>query len=139
MSCSDNVVRAGLTPKFKDVENLLNILIYDGRSGSEILFKPEMIDEKHQFTSLFRPPIEDFAVAKIQVPQSVKDYEIVNSKFGSIILVISGSATMAASGMDTLTIKRGSILFIPSKVGPSIKLSSIENNLTCYQAMYNDF
>ncbi|KAG5680653.1 hypothetical protein PVAND_010147 [Polypedilum vanderplanki] len=139
MSCSDNVVRAGLTPKFKDVENLLSMLIYDGRNANEILFKPEMIDEKHQFTSLFRPPIDDFAVAKVEIPQSVKDYEIVNSKFGSIILVISGSAIMSASGMETLNIKRGSIIFVPSSVGPSLKLSNIENNLICYQAMYNDF
>ena len=28
MACSDNVVRAGLTPKFKDVDNLVNLLTY---------------------------------------------------------------------------------------------------------------
>ena len=28
MACSDNVVRAGLTPKFKDVDNLVNMLTY---------------------------------------------------------------------------------------------------------------
>jgi mannose-6-phosphate isomerase len=139
MSCSDNVVRAGLTPKYKDVENLLSMLIYEGKSASEILFKPEMIDEKHIFTSLFRPPVEDFAVAKIEIPQNIKDYEVINSKTGSIILVISGNATMIAEGMESLSIKRGSIIFVPSKVTTPVKLSSIENNFTCYQAMYNDF
>ena len=28
MACSDNVVRAGLTPKFKDVDNLVSMLTY---------------------------------------------------------------------------------------------------------------
>jgi mannose-6-phosphate isomerase len=28
MACSDNVVRAGLTPKFKDVDNLVDMLSY---------------------------------------------------------------------------------------------------------------
>lgn len=139
MSCSDNVVRAGLTPKFKDVENLLSMLIYNGANANDKLFKPTTYDDDHQYTSLFKPPIEDFAVAKIETPSNVTNYEIVNSKFGSIVLVISGSASLYATGMNSLDIKRGSVIFIPSKIGPTIKLLKIKDNFICYQAMYNDF
>ena len=139
MSCSDNVVRAGLTPKFKDVANLLSMLTYEGAAASDKLFKPTILDENHKFTWLFKPPVEDFAVTKVEVPSNVTDYEIVNSKFGSIILVISGEATMTASGMETLHLKRGKIFFVPSKVGPALDLKGVKNNFICYQAMFNNF
>lgn len=34
MSRSDNVVRSGLTPKFKDVETLVDMLTYDYGPGA---------------------------------------------------------------------------------------------------------
>lgn len=67
MACSDNVVRAGLTPKFKDVDVLLDMLVYEGATPSEKLFKPKVLDEQHKYTLLFKPEIQDFAVAKISV------------------------------------------------------------------------
>lgn len=67
MACSDNVVRAGLTPKFKDTDTLLEMLIYDGESAREKLFKPYVLDENHPHTLVFKPNIEDFALAKYAV------------------------------------------------------------------------
>lgn len=64
MACSDNVVRAGLTPKFKDVETLCSILDYECTARSERMFRPAQEDE---FTLLFKPPVPDFAVAQITV------------------------------------------------------------------------
>lgn len=139
MSCSDNVVRAGLTPKFKDVENLIRLLVYDGAKAEDKLFQPAIVDDDHKYTLLFKPPVEDFAVAKIHVPPSVTSYEIVNSKFGSIILVISGTATISGHGMESLNLKRGKIIFLPSKVGPRIALTKISGDFICYQSMFNDF
>lgn len=139
MSCSDNVVRAGLTPKFKDVENLLSMLDYDGASATEKLFQPTIFDDAHKFTWLFKPPVEDFAVVKIKIPSGVASYEILNSKFGSIVLVISGEAEISAPGMAKLELKRGKIIFLPSKVGPKVALSNIHSDFVCYQAMFNDF
>lgn len=139
MSCSDNVVRAGLTPKFKDVENLLNMLIYDGAKAEDKIFLPRIFDEQHKFTHLFQPPVEDFSVAKIELPGNVQNYEIVNSKYASIILVISGEAEMSANGMENLKLQRGKVIFLPSKVGPKIELKNIKENFICYQAMFNKF
>lgn len=139
MSCSDNVVRAGLTPKFKDVENLLEMLIYDGAKAEEKLFQPKILDEEHKFTWLFKPPVEDFAVAKIELPTNVESYEIINSQFGSIILVISGEAEMSGNAMEKLDLRRGKIIFLPAKVGPKVTLSKIKGNFICYQSMFNNF
>lgn len=139
MSCSDNVVRAGLTPKFKDVETLLSMLNYDGATSDQKRFLPTILDENHKFTWLFKPPVEDFAVAKIHVPSDIKEYEIVNSKFGSIVLVISGEAGISGEGVEVSTLSRGKIIFLPSNVGPKVKLSNISNDFICYQAMFNDF
>lgn len=64
MACSDNVIRAGLTPKFKDVDRLLKMLNYDGHPGESKLFGARRVDA---FTEVFVPPVKDFAVAKIEV------------------------------------------------------------------------
>lgn len=64
MACSDNVIRAGLTPKFKDVDRLLKMLNYDGQSGDSKLFVAQRVDA---FTEVFKTPVKDFAVAKIEV------------------------------------------------------------------------
>lgn len=64
MACSDNVVRAGLTPKYKDVETLCEMLNYKGEDARNKIFKPVIEDE---YCQAFRPPVPDFAVAKIDV------------------------------------------------------------------------
>lgn len=134
MACSDNVVRAGLTPKFKDVEVLLDMLIYDGAAAEAKLFQPKILGSDHPHTWFFKPPIEDFAVLKNEVPADVTEYKLFNSKFGSIALIISGNAEM-----DGLELKRGSIIFLPSKLGNKLQLKNVRDNFICYQAMFNDF
>lgn len=64
MACSDNVVRAGLTPKFVDVETLCSMLNYKGENASDKIFN-SLTEDK--YTKLFKPPVKDFAVAEIQV------------------------------------------------------------------------
>lgn len=63
MACSDNVIRAGLTPKPKDVETLIQVLSFECKSSVE---KVQPIRED-TFTQVFRPPVSEFAVAKITV------------------------------------------------------------------------
>ena len=65
MACSDNVVRAGLTPKFKDVDTLLDMLNYVGEPGENKIFKEKQIDE---FAYLFAPNgIDDFCLIQYRV------------------------------------------------------------------------
>ena len=69
MACSDNVVRAGLTPKYIDVETLCKMLDYSGKPIEKTKFKPKIPQDKTSGCkiSLFNPPIWDFGVTEIEV------------------------------------------------------------------------
>ena len=64
MACSDNVVRAGLTPKYQDVDTLVSMLEYDMSSAESRKFQGSELDD---CTTLFNPPVPDFAVESIKV------------------------------------------------------------------------
>lgn len=64
MACSDNVVRAGLTPKYIDVKTLCSMLNFNGAPAESKLFYGI---QENPYTTLFRPPVPDFAVAHIKV------------------------------------------------------------------------
>ncbi|KAF2352495.1 Mannose-6-phosphate isomerase type I [Trinorchestia longiramus] len=63
MACSDNVVRAGLTPKYQDVDTLLNMLDYDMADAQSRIFQSVTVDANCE---LFNPPVPDFAVEAIK-------------------------------------------------------------------------
>lgn len=67
MACSDNVVRAGLTPKFIDTETLIAMLNYQGKPALENIFQPTSMEENGCNIRKFKPPIKDFAVTEINV------------------------------------------------------------------------
>jgi len=133
MACSDNVIRAGLTPKFKDVNTLLDNLDYSGSSAEQRFFNPTNIGP---YTQLFSPPVKDFAVVKVAVPAGVDQHAIDNHPLGSILLVLDGTAE---ANDKTLLLKQGSILFLPADVQKlELKITS-SNGLVAYQALYNEF
>lgn len=131
MACSDNVIRAGLTPKFKDVETLLESLNYDASTPEEKLFQSIDVGPHSQ---LFAPPVKDFAVVKVAVPKDVGSYAIENRRFGSIFIVLEGQAT----ANDSLELKAGSVIFLPATVR-NLGLKITAGPFVAYQALYNDF
>lgn len=138
MACSDNVIRAGLTPKYKDVETLLKMLDFSGKTADEKFFQPIDVGPH---TKLFKPPVKDFAVIQIKVPKDVQAYDLANRNFGSIILVLNGNAVATFEGGTSLELKEGSIVFISAAI-TNLKLNfnhSDDNGFIAYQALYNDF
>ena len=70
MACSDNVVRAGLTPKHIDVDTLCKMLDYSGKPIEKTKFKGrQSTDEAGCKISKFNPPIWDFAVTEVEVSE----------------------------------------------------------------------
>ncbi|KAK3744772.1 hypothetical protein QZH41_013311, partial [Actinostola sp. cb2023] len=69
MACSDNVVRAGLTPKYKDVQTLCEMLEYKPSTASENIF-PSNKDPDDCHVTIYDPPVKDFAVMRVQVKKS---------------------------------------------------------------------
>ena len=66
MACSDNVVRAGLTPKFKDVKTLLSILNYRSVSVKDTVFN-SCADSADPNVQVYDPPVQDFTVSRTMV------------------------------------------------------------------------
>lgn len=95
MACSDNVVRAGLTPKLRDVDTLTSMLTY--RTG-----RPDLVPGKQVAPGVtaFVPPVPEFAVQRVVVdgPGPVLP-PIADS--ASIWLVIEGTVT-ATVGQGTV-------------------------------------
>jgi len=116
MARSDNVIRCGLTPKFKDVEVLCSSLTYD-------TFKPEvgMGIELGGGTRRYRPPVEDFEVrvTEFEDGKGGKVDDGVDS--GSILLVISGSGTLTCQGGESCDVKFGDSVFVSAMTELSVK------------------
>lgn len=147
MACSDNVIRAGLTPKFKDVNTLIEMVNYNAEPKCRKFFEPEICCDG--FSKLFIPPVPDFAVKEIRVQsQSAEKYQLKNWANGSILLVLQGTAELrlaAPFNLPNVQMKAGSIVFIPScgaEVASSelnITLTADDDTFLAYQAFYNEF
>ena len=126
MACSDNVVRAGFTPKLIDAETLIEMLEYKPSSVEQQLFNPETTQHDHEL--LYNPPIEDFAVYCVNIPSSVKNYKFSVNESASIVLIIEGKATLESG----TSIHSGSILFVPSN--KVLKFENISEKILAYRA-----
>jgi mannose-6-phosphate isomerase len=103
MSSSDNVVRAGLTPKLKDVPTLLRIM--DARCGSPSFLEPKILcgditDNTRPFMARYAPPsppIDEFEVTLLRMPRSnsTSSLSLIPSCGASVILVTQGKARLS--------------------------------------------
>lgn len=152
MALSDNVVRAGLTPKFRDVDTLCRMLHY--RHGAPDMLTPTPLDD---FTSVYRcvvatsfhhvyqtqhlfadrPPMDscaEFEVEVTTVPAHTTDYQLRSGHYASLLLVAEGEATFTRSG-DVLSVRKGSVLFIASD--STVTVSTGECQFQFYAAHVN--
>ncbi|KAI8070579.1 phosphomannose isomerase type I [Gilbertella persicaria] len=107
MATSDNVVRAGLTPKFKDVDVLVDMLTY--RYGSAESQK--MAGEKFADHSLlYDPPIDEFAV--IWTSMTSGQTEQHPSIQGPSILIVTSGSGQLTSQDTTFELKEGYVYFV---------------------------
>ncbi|XP_042026873.1 mannose-6-phosphate isomerase 1-like isoform X2 [Salvia splendens] len=107
MATSDNVVRAGLTPKKRDVQTLCSMLTYK-QSFPEIL--PGVA--ANPYTVKYSPPFEEFEVDCYNIPEEVS---IVIPAVGGpcVYLVVAGEGTMHAASSKEV-IGEGDVLFAPA-------------------------
>eukprot|EP00742_Colponemidia_sp_Colp-10_P004437 GILJ01004737.1.p1 GENE.GILJ01004737.1~~GILJ01004737.1.p1 ORF type:complete len:434 (+),score=40.45 GILJ01004737.1:86-1303(+) len=88
MACSDNVVRAGLTPKFRDVDTLLSMLTY--KMGVPDILQGERTND---CCIRYSPPVEEFEVSRIQINAEQTWHRAAD--FGpSILLVLRGEGSV---------------------------------------------
>jgi mannose-6-phosphate isomerase len=106
MANSDNVLRGGLTPKHVDVLGLMKILSFD--SGL-----PVVMNGVHSGASecVYQTSCDEFQLSSINL-ESGTQYLGNTGNGPDTIIVLSGSATLAANGRST-ALTRGSIIFAP--------------------------
>jgi mannose-6-phosphate isomerase len=105
MACSDNVVRAGLTPKYKDVHTLVNMLTY--KTTMPEVHAPIKVDN---YLLRYQPPCPDFLVDIIYVPAG-ESYELQDVDSPSVLLVLEGEGSLQQDKICSLDVSFGSAAF----------------------------
>ena len=133
MACSDNVVRAGLTPKLIDVEILCSMLEYTCTEGESSVKFPSHVENENSV--LYDPPVPDFSVAKLSVNNST--HQFLPRDNSSIIINVKGSGSYNAYAGGTSTcyssgkLETGTVLFLKAK---DVLEIVADNEIVCYQA-----
>ncbi|CUM67743.1 uncharacterized protein PRCAT00005448001 [Priceomyces carsonii] len=139
MAASDNVVRAGFTPKFKDVKNLVEMLTYAYGSVDKqkmpLLAFPRSSGDAIK-SVLYDPPIAEFAVLQTIFLKRAGDVQHFDGLNGpSIIIATNGSGTISVKGSsDIQNLKRGYVYFVAPNVEIDIVSESTDSELTTYRA-----
>lgn len=113
MATSDNVVRAGLTTKYMDVQILCSMLTY--KQGFPHILEGEALD---MFTTRYYPPFDEFEVDKCILPEGAETV-LPSVPSPSIFLVIEGRGMMSTISSEE-TIVEGDVLFTPADTEVSI-------------------
>ncbi|KAH7682627.1 Mannose-6-phosphate isomerase type I protein [Dioscorea alata] len=131
MATSDNVVRAGLTPKYKDVQTLCSMLTYK-QGFPEVLQGTPLNDHVSRYT----PPFDEFEVDRISLPPA-ESLEFPAIPGPSIFIVVAGQGSMQMSSTTAgEMIMEGNAFFVPAK--NEIKFSAgVSGGLQLYRAGVN--
>jgi mannose-6-phosphate isomerase len=110
MASSDNVLRAGLTLKHVDVDELLSTVSYD--AAPPTLIAPQVVNAA---TKVFRAPVDDFELSLT----AVEDEKVHALPGGGprILLCLDGVVTLTSSGRGATTLATGESLFAPASDG----------------------
>lgn len=125
MANSDNVLRGGLTPKFIDVPELLNVLDF-----SELELIPLTTEETHPCEKVYQTPAREFRLSNITVNNGC---EYLSSKHRSveILFCVEGHATVTEfPSKEAKEMSRGVSLLVPA----SVDKYSIRGEAAIYRA-----
>eukprot|EP01132_Coremiostelium_polycephalum_P005247 gene5247-6530_t len=139
MAPSDNVVRAGLTPKFKDVDTLADMLTYS--TGIPPLVKPLVSSDGSHF--VYQPPVDEFQVELYTLKQTNQTTTVKSCQSPSIVLVLCGEVsiknqTIQQDDKKLVNQERGTILFVPANTEYTITSNSNHQPSTIYIARLNE-
>ncbi|ODV82358.1 mannose-6-phosphate isomerase [Suhomyces tanzawaensis NRRL Y-17324] len=139
MAASDNVVRAGFTPKFKDVKNLVEMLTYsyDSVEKQKMPLLPFAKSRGQAAKSvLYDPPIAEFSVLQtiFDKPDAVQSYDEFNGP--SIVIATKGTGSIGINGEQPIEVKAGYVFFVAPGVEVEVKSSS--DDFTTYRAFVED-
>ncbi|KAL6178515.1 hypothetical protein ACLB2K_050033 [Fragaria x ananassa] len=129
MATSDNVVRAGLTPKHRDVKTLCSMLTYN--QGCPEILKGVALNS---YVTRYLPPFDEFEVDRCHLPQG-ESVEFPAVQGPSIFVVNFGEGIIYTSDFTgDINITQGEVLFVPA--GTEIGITSA-SELHIYRAGVN--
>lgn len=131
MACSDNVVRAGLTPKPKDVDTLIKMLSY--KCSMPEITSGKKIDG---FCTLYVPPVEDFAIEMIDIKPG-QEYILKDVISPSILLTLHGSGELTQGEVQTLPVSFGKAAFMSANTTATIIAHADGQGLRIVRALSN--
>lgn len=120
MATSDNVVRAGLTPKFRDVRVLCDMLTYT--LGPPEILTGDVIDA---CTRRYVPPFEEFVLDVVACASGSS--HVAAARDGPSVWIVHRGACRATSSADgrTLALTPGAALFVDA--GESLDVDASED------------
>ncbi|KAJ7460679.1 mannose-6-phosphate isomerase [Mycena latifolia] len=128
MANSDNVIRAGLTPKLRDIPNLVSGLTYTAAEPSKHVVAPAPFRGAASST-LYDPPIPEFSVVQVVLTAGATDTHPAVAG-PSIAIVTAGAGSTSWTG-GALDIGQGDVFFIGADT--EISFSSAAG-ITVYRA-----
>ncbi|MCF2706970.1 mannose-6-phosphate isomerase, class I [Arcanobacterium haemolyticum] len=111
MASSDNVLRAGLTPKHMDVPELLRIV--QGHAAPPMRIAPERVSKN---TSTFYVPVDDFELSVVQLHDANTWEKAAVHSGPRTVLCLDGAAQLDAGG-ERLLLNAGQAAFVPDSDG----------------------
>ncbi|MDP2502853.1 mannose-6-phosphate isomerase, class I [Vibrio splendidus] len=109
MANSDNVLRAGLTSKHIDVNELANCTLFQEKTKNSLLVKPLVNGNRQSYLV----PVPDFKFDCFVMAES----EIVEVRSAEIIFSIDCDVKITHEFSDSITLKKGESAFIPAYAG----------------------
>lgn len=110
MANSDNVLRAGLTAKHIDIQELLSNVDYV--AAPPIRIAPETF---HGASRVFYAPVDDFELS-VTVVESPGPHRL-PGRGPRLLLCLDGEATVHAASGDALLLRQGDAAFVPASDG----------------------
>ncbi|TNY20983.1 phosphomannose isomerase type I [Rhodotorula diobovata] len=137
MATSDNVVRAGLTPKLRDVPTLTSMLTYTSSPPSEQIMNPVGF-RSTQHTTLYDPPIDEFSVLLTDLKKA-GDKETYDPIEGPSILIFTqlegaegeGARLSWSKGDEAIT-REGQVWFVGA--GEEVTVEAKGGRVVAYRA-----
>lgn len=111
MASSDNVLRGGLTPKFVDVPELLDTVVFE--SVGVPMLRPEVSELGQE---LYRPPFREFQLQRIEVVPGGAPVPLAQS--GAAVVIVTSGSVYLDSPKGDLQLDRGRSAFLPAADAP---------------------
>jgi mannose-6-phosphate isomerase len=140
MASSDNVVRAGFTPKYQDIPTLTTMLTYSYAPISEQKMQPvdypyvTLNSTAYSSSSsaiLYDPPIEEFSVVKTELLKTGAKATFEAIQGPSIFICTKGTGKISV-GQKTEDVKEGYVFFVGATATTIVESTS--DDFTTFKA-----